>query len=295
MTPDQQADDAAAPGVGPSRREPAAAAPAPAEPSQGATSPGGKAWHAEQESPADAGSRSGQEEPGTGTGSRAAHLLKEVAVVGVTALVISFLIKTFLVQAFWIPSGSMEDTLVYGDRVLVSKLQVGPTEIERGDIAVFHDPGGWLPPAEDPDRGALVNGVVDLLEFVGLAPAGDGDHLIKRVIGIGGDRVVCCDDQGRVTVNDVPLEEPYLFPGDEPSTEQFDVTVPRDHFWVMGDHRSNSRDSRANDDGTGTGGSVPADNIVGQALVLVWPLDRFDWFSRPAEVFDDVPVAGGTP
>lgn len=223
------------------------------------------------------------------------RFVREVLLIGTTALVISFLIKTFLVQAFWIPSGSMEDTLVYGDRVLVSKLQVGPTEIERGDIAVFHDPGGWLPPAEDPDRGALVNGVVDLLEFVGLAPAGDGDHLIKRVIGIGGDRVVCCDDQGRVTVNDVPLEEPYLFPGDEPSTEQFDVTVPRDHFWVMGDHRSNSRDSRANDDGTGTGGSVPADNIVGQALVLVWPLDRFDWFSRPAEVFDDVPVAGGTP
>lgn len=278
MTPEPEADDTAVPGAGgptdpPSGSDSSASSPDSPQPTR-------RALRADRRTP---------------PRSRLSHLLKEVAVVGITALIISFLIKTFLVQAFWIPSGSMEDTLVYGDRVMVSKIQVGPTEIERGDIAVFHDPGGWLPETEQADRGAFVNGIVDLLEFVGLAPAGDGDHLIKRVIGTGGDHVVCCDDQGRITVNGAPIDEPYLFPGDEPSQEPFDITVPEGHFWMMGDHRSNSRDSRANDDGTGTGGSVPAENVVGQALVLVWPLDRFDWFNRPAEVFADVPAPGAAP
>lgn len=220
------------------------------------------------------------------------HFVREVLIVGGTALVISFLIKTFVVQAFWIPSGSMEDTLVYGDRVMVAKIQAGPTEIERGDIAVFVDPGGWLMHQEvDTDRGPFLNTVMDGLEFVGLAPAGESNHLIKRVIGMGGDHIVCCDDQGRITVNDAPLDETYLYPGDEPSVESFDVVVPEDHFWMMGDHRSNSRDSRANDDGSGAGGSVPADHMVGQAMVLVWPLDRWDWFGGGAgDVFADVPA-----
>lgn len=218
------------------------------------------------------------------------HLLREVLVVGTTALVISFLIKTFLVQAFWIPSGSMEDTLVYGDRVMVSKIQAGPTEIERGDIIVFQDPGGWMSPVPEVDRGPVGNGINTVLEFVGLAPSGEGSHLIKRVIGVGGDQVACCDEERRITVNGEPLEEDYLYPGDPASTTPFDITVPEDSYWVMGDHRSFSRDSRANDDGSGATGSVPSDNVVGQALVLVWPLDRFDWFDRPADVFADVPA-----
>lgn len=226
------------------------------------------------------------------------HVLREVLIVGGTALIISFLIKTFVVQAFWIPSGSMEDTLIYGDRVMVAKIQAGPTEIERGDIAVFLDPGGWLMHQEvDIDRGPVINVLRDGLEFVGLAPAGESNHLIKRVIGMSGDHIVCCDEQGRITVNDEPLEESYLYPGDEPSLEAFDVVVPEDHFWMMGDHRSNSRDSRANDDGTGAAGSVPADHMVGQAMVLVWPLDRWDWFGDGAgEVFADVPApeSGGS-
>ncbi len=286
MTPDPHSGDA------PSRATPAEPEqPEPEQPEPGETGSSrvaaddtGSRQGSSQESPS---RRSPTKESGGGL----AHLVREVAIVGITALVISFLIKTFLVQAFWIPSGSMEQTLVFGDRVMVSKIQAGPTELERGDIAVFQDPGGWLPQRIEVDRGPLLNGTVDALEFVGLAPAGDGDHLIKRVIGTSGDRVVCCDDQGRVTVNDEPLEETYLFPGDEPSLEQFDIVVPPDSFWMMGDHRSNSRDSRANDDGTGTGGAVPAADVVGQALVLVWPLDRFDWFDRPADVFGDVPVA----
>ncbi|HLS45792.1 MAG TPA: signal peptidase I [Ornithinicoccus sp.] len=220
------------------------------------------------------------------------HFVREVLVIGVTALVISFLIKTFLVQAFWIPSGSMESTLIYGDRVLVSKIQAGPMAVDRGDIIVFEDPGGWLPPAPPTDRGPVVETLLDVAKFIGVAPEGESNHLIKRVIGVGGDHVVCCDDAGRITVNDVALDESYLYAGDEPSLENFDITVPEDSYWMMGDHRSFSRDSRAHDDGSGTAGSVPADRVVGQAMVLVWPLDRFDVFNNPSDVFGSVPDAG---
>ncbi|MGB3257912.1 MAG: signal peptidase I [Ornithinimicrobium sp.] len=215
---------------------------------------------------------------------------KEILTVAAIALVISFLIKTFLVQAFWIPSGSMEETLIIGDRVVVSKIQAGPMAIDRGDIVVFEDPDNWLPPTVRTDRGPVVNGAVRGLEFVGLAPTAEGNHLIKRVIGVAGDRVVCCDDQGRVTVNDQPLDEDYLYPGDEPSMQPFDVTVPPKRLWLMGDHRSISGDSRVHDDGTGATGSVPTDRVVGQAMALVWPLNRLDWFQNP-QTLTDVPSA----
>lgn len=217
------------------------------------------------------------------------HAVREVVTVGAIALVISFLIKTFLVQAFWIPSGSMEDTLMIGDRVLVSKIQAGSLDVDRGDIVVFEDPGGWLPPAQEIDRGPLMDVVVGTLEFVGLAPTAEGNHLIKRVLGTEGDHVVCCDEQGRVSVNGQPLEEDYLHPGDVPSEQEFDVVVPEDSLWMMGDHRSNSRDSRAYDDGTGAAGAIPRDNVVGQAATLVWPLGRAEWFDTPA-TFAEVPA-----
>jgi signal peptidase I len=217
-------------------------------------------------------------------------VVREIAMIAVTALLISFVIKTFVAQAFWIPSGSMENTLIYGDRVMVSKIQAGPMDVDRGDIVVFEDPGGWLATPPTVDRGPLLDGVVSVLEFIGIAPVTEGNHLIKRVIGLGGDTVVCCDDEGRLTVNGEPLDEPYLYPGDVPSDQDFEVTVPEDRIWVMGDHRSNSRDSRANDDGTGATGSVPRDNVVGQAFVLLFPLERIDWFSTP-ETFADVPAA----
>lgn len=220
------------------------------------------------------------------------RFVREIALIGVTALVISFLIKTFLVQAFWIPSGSMESTLVYGDRVLVSKIQVGPMAVDRGDVIVFEDPGGWLPHGPQTDRGPVMDTLVNIAKFVGVAPEGESNHLIKRVIGVGGDHVVCCDDQGRITINDEPLDETYLYAGDEPSLENFDITVPEDHYWMMGDHRSYSRDSRAHDDGSGTTGSIPADKVVGQAFALVWPLDRFHIFTNPSDVFGQVPDAG---
>ncbi|MGB7449257.1 MAG: signal peptidase I [Ornithinimicrobium sp.] len=215
---------------------------------------------------------------------------KELISVAAIALVISFLIKTFVAQAFWIPSGSMEDTLVYGDRVIVSKVQAGPLKIGRGDIVVFEDPDNWLPHVTPPDRGPVLNPIVGALEFVGLAPTAEGNHLIKRVIGLGGDRVRCCDAEGRVSVNGQTLnEQTYLYPGDEPSAMSFDVTVPKGRVWVMGDHRSISGDSRVHDDGSGATGSIPDDRIVGQAVALVWPLSRFDWFQAPSTLTD---VAG---
>ncbi|MFX0537725.1 signal peptidase I [Ornithinimicrobium sp. Y1847] len=216
------------------------------------------------------------------------HGVREVFFIAVTALVISFIIKTFIAQAFWIPSGSMEDTLVYGDRVMVSKIQAGPMAVERGDIVVFEDPGGWLPPHVPKDRGPVLNAVFSGLQFVGVAPVAEGNHLIKRVIGEGGDHVVCCDDDGRITVNGHPLDETYLYPGDEPSTMPFDITVPEDHIWVLGDHRSNSRDSRAHDDGTGATGSIPRDNVVGQAFVLLFPLNHATWFQTP-DTYEAIP------
>ena len=136
-------------------------------------------------------------------------LIELPLVVGI-ALVISLLLKTFLVQAFWIPSGSMENTLLVGDRVLVEKITGTLRDVARGDVVVFRDPGGWLEHEPVVRASRVRNALHRGLEWVGLAPDASGDDLIKRVIGVGGDRVVCCDRQGRVTVTGVALDEPYL-------------------------------------------------------------------------------------
>src|SRR4051812_14853135 len=164
--------------------------------------------------------------------------LRELPGIVITALVISVLIKTFLVQAFYIPSGSMENTLLVNDRVLVNKLADKPDEIHRGDVVVFKDPGGWLSgPGETPvEQGGVIGTVRKALVFVGLAPAAGEEDLIKRVIGIGGDHVASDGTHG-VTVNGVPLQESdYLYPTDVdvPSAEPFSVVVPDGELWVMG-------------------------------------------------------------
>jgi signal peptidase I len=207
--------------------------------------------------------------------------LRELPGIVITALVISVLIKTFLVQAFYIPSGSMENTLLVNDRVLVNKLADKPDEIHRGDVIVFRDPGGWLNGPQTASRGGLLGLVRDGLVFVGLAPAAGEEDLIKRVIGVGGDKVVCCDAQHRVTVNGVPLDEPYVYPGDKASEETFSKTVPAGELWVMGDHRSVSEDSRFHTEQPGKG-FVPVDDVIGRAFVIVWPLDRTSALRRPA-------------
>ena len=208
--------------------------------------------------------------------------LRELPGIVVTALVISVLIKTFLVQAFYIPSGSMENTLLVNDRVLVNKLADKPDEIHRGDVVVFRDPGGWLEGAAQPGGGGIRGAIRDGLVFIGLAPAVGEEDLIKRVIGVGGDHVV--GKANRVSVNDVELTEPYVYPGDESTVQDFDVTVPEDTLWVMGDHRSVSEDSRAHQNQPGKG-FVPVDAVIGRAFTVIWPVDRSRLLHVP-ETFD---------
>lgn len=216
--------------------------------------------------------------------------VKEIVLVVVMALALSFVVKTWLLQAFFIPSGSMEDTLLVGDRVVVSKLTPGPVDVEHGVVVVFEDPGGWLDSVPPLERTGLSGAVHEGLVFVGLLPAESEDHLIKRVVGLPGDHVVCCDGNRRLTVNDVPITEPYLKPGDLASSLNFDITVPAGHVWVMGDHRSDSEDSRFHDpSGTGRDGSVPIEAITGRAVATVWPLGRAGWLSDHSETFADVP------
>jgi signal peptidase I len=223
-----------------------------------------------------------------------AGLLRELPILIIVALALALLIKTFLVQAFFIPSDSMESTLQRGDRVLVNKLTTRFGEIERGQVVVFRDPGGWLgervvPEPPNPVVGALKKVFI----FVGLLPSDSEQDLIKRVIGIPGDRVKCCDDNGRITVNDVSLDEPYIYPGNPPSDRNFDVTVPEDRIWVMGDHRAVSADSRAHARDEG-GGTVPLENVVGRAFVIVWPAAR--WSSLPVPpTFDTRNLQGALP
>lgn len=216
--------------------------------------------------------------------------LRETAIIVGSALVLSLLIKTFLVQAFFIPSSSMERTLLVGDRVLVSKLAPGPLDVHRGDVVVFKDPGGWLPDRPEADRAGWRGVVTDLLTYVGLIPQDSGEHLIKRVIGVAGDTVECCDADGRVSVNGEAVDEPYLAPGAQPSELPFSVVVPEGSVWVMGDNRQNSQDSRYQQGGPG-GGAVPLDHVVGVAFVTVWPVDRWEVLRNPGATFADVPEA----
>lgn len=199
---------------------------------------------------------------------------REIPLLFALTLTLALVLKTFLVQAFIIPSGSMEQTIRIDDRVLVDKLTPWfGWQPKRGEVVVFKDPGGWLlhdPNAVERDDPVGVKQFRQALTFIGLLPTDDEQDLIKRVIGIGGDTVVCCDDDGRVTVNGAALEEPYLHPGKEPSHIEFEVEVPQDRVFVMGDNRSNSADSRYHLAGP-EGGTVPVDLVVGRAVVIAWP------------------------
>ncbi|MER5867659.1 signal peptidase I [Kitasatospora sp. NPDC002040] len=217
---------------------------------------------------------------------------KELPILIGIALILALVIKTFFVQAFSIPSGSMQNTLQIGDRVLVDKLTPWfGAEPERGEVVVFHDPGGWLSdePAQQSDN-AFVRGVQDVLSFVGLMPSANEKDLIKRVIAVGGDTVEC-EGTGPVKVNGIALDEPYIFPGNTPCGDKpfGPVQVPNNRIWVMGDHRADSLDSRFHQDQPG-GGTVPVDNVVGRAFVVAWPISN--WATLPVpDTFDQKGLA----
>ncbi len=214
---------------------------------------------------------------------RALLLARDVALIILAALLISFVIKTFLVRSFYVPSGSMENTLQINDRIMVNELVPDVVGLQHGDVVVFEDPGGWLPasPASTPSP------LDTALAFVGLAPQDSNDHLVKRVIGLPGDTVECCDSFGHLLVNGVPIEEPYLrLP--EGTTKagalDFSVTVPEGYLWVMGDNRLSSRDSSLHIDDPGKG-FVPIDNVVGRAFVISWPTSRWTWLENYPDTF----------
>jgi len=187
----------------------------------------------------------------------------EYLILLVVAVLVAVGVRTFLVQTFYIPSQSMEQTLLVDDKVLVNKISYRFRDPERGEIIVFRPPVGWGP---EPSR----------------------EEYIKRVIGVAGDRVVCCDADQRITINGKAITEDYLFPGDQPSEDAFDVTVPAGRLFMMGDHRSGSADSRAHLEADH--GTVPVDRVVGRAFATYWPASRWRSLSVPA-TFDDVPDA----
>jgi signal peptidase I len=198
---------------------------------------------------------------------------REFPVMVVIALLLAVVIKTYAIQAFFIPSGSMENTLQINDRVLVNKLVYDVRGIHRGDIVVFNGDGSWDPGTVPTDTNFVVkfaNGFASMFGF-----GHPGAILIKRVIGLPGDRVACCDAGGRVTVNGVTLtEQSYLYPGDAPSEIRFNITVPPGWLWVMGDHRLISDDSRSHVGDPG-GGTVPESAVIGRAFVIIWPPGRW--------------------
>ena len=206
-------------------------------------------------------------------------LLVEMSTVTVLALVITVVLRLFVAEAFYVPSESMYDTLTRDDRILAEKISYMHRDVQRGDIIVFKDPANWLQ-EESAQPGTLRR----VGEFVGILPRSGEGHLVKRVIGIGGDRVVCCNKQGQITVNGIPLDErEYLLKDAKPSEMPFSVQVPAGHLWVMGDNRAESADSRAHMGGPG-GGFVPVENVVGRACCVIWPSDRMTML-RPPETF----------
>jgi signal peptidase I len=226
-------------------------------------------------------------------GQHVLAFFKELTAVVVGAVIVASLLRGFVGQMFLIPSVSMENTLQVEDRVVVEKL----SPIKRGEVIVFSDPGGWLIGTPSRERGPIGQA----LEFIGVLPDTGTEHLIKRVIGLGGDRVSCCDAAGRVTVNGQALNEiSYLFTEPDgapiqPSTIKFDVVVPAGHLFVMGDYRNHSRDSRCHLNDvqggrvTGQNAFVPEDLVVGRAIAVVWPFDRRHRLPVP-DTFDTSPA-----
>jgi signal peptidase I len=213
--------------------------------------------------------------------------VRDILLILLAAVVISFVIKTLFIRSFYIPSPSMVNTLQINDRVIVSLLTPNVVPLQRGDVVVFADPGGWDPLDEMAPKSQ--SPITDVLAFLGLAAPDDNNHLIKRVIGLPGDKVACCTASGQLTVNGTPLAEPYinLLPGvrqDDPST--FTVTVPKGDLWVMGDNRDNSADSAYHYHDKDASPFVPINDVTGKAIVISWPINRWTALSNYPATFE---------
>ena len=206
-------------------------------------------------------------------------LLKELPILIVVALVVSLFIKSFLVQFFYIPSGSMENTLQIQDRVAVNKVPFISDNIKRGDIVVFRDPNNWLPENLENSSNSLVAKAKSLLVTVGVLPNPAKQYLVKRVIGVAGDRVVCCSVGKKLSINGVEVTEPYIYGGDAPSDMKFDVTVPEGKLWVLGDHRGASADSRYHQEDINSG-FVPLERVSGRVVAVIWPFKNLTYVPR---------------
>ncbi|WP_107088846.1 signal peptidase I [Streptomyces sp. NRRL B-3648] len=254
--------------------------------------PDGAMTSGNEQAAGDDGTPDGEQRPRAADADEAARrsrkprsFWKELPILIGIALVLALLIKTFLVQAFSIPSDSMQNTLQQGDRVLVDKLTPWfGSKPERGEVVVFHDPDNWLAGEPTPTP----NPVQKVLSWIGLMPSAEEKDLIKRVIGVGGDTVEC-KGSGPLKVNGKALNEPFVYPGNTPCSVddqggQFKVKVPKGYIWVMGDHRQNSRDSRYNQSDRNHG-MVPVDKVVGRAIVKAWPINRWGTLPVP-DTFD---------
>ena len=212
---------------------------------------------------------------------------REGGTVILYALVIAFLVKTFLLRGFYIPSGSMEQTLQVNDRVFINVAGSYFSEPKRGDVIVFKDSQGWIPSTQKTS-----SPLKDALSFAGILPDTSSNFLVKRVIGTPGD-VVESDGTGKIKVNGVEITEPYLYPGNPPSEVPFKVTVPAGKYFVMGDHRSNSADSRYHiSDGTAF---ISKDDVQGNVFVVAWPLNHFGLLQDQSSVFSSIPAPTSTP
>lgn len=212
---------------------------------------------------------------------------REGGTVILYALVIAFLVKTFLLRGFYIPSGSMEQTLQVNDRVFINVAGSYFSEPKRGDVIVFKDSQGWIPSTQKTS-----SPLKDALSFAGILPDTSSNFLVKRVIGTPGD-VVESDGNGKIKVNGVEITEPYLYPGNPPSEVPFKVTVPAGKYFVMGDHRSNSADSRYHiSDGTAF---ISKDDVQGNVFVVAWPLNHFGLLQDQSSVFSSIPAPSSTP
>jgi signal peptidase I len=210
---------------------------------------------------------------------RKGSFLREIPALIVVAVIVSLVIKTFVVQFFYIPSGSMENTLQIQDRVAVNKLPLITREIHRGDVIVFHDPATWLPTWNDVAPQSMQQKAKSLLVDIGILPNPAKQFLVKRVIGVGGDNVQCCSAKGNLIVNGIATNEPYIFAGNEPSDMKFNVTVPKGKLWVMGDHRGASADSRYHQDDINKG-FVPEKDVVGRVVAVIWPIKNAKLIER---------------